>query len=768
MTKTTKTKLVPHKSRALVILEYIILALCLCIMALRATFTEGPFVQSLDQQVNLGDSVYSLAISTVLIGLFAIWIIWSFAGRRVLYRPTSVEPGLCLFIIAAVIAGFGAANKRAAIDAALMLLAPILMMVMLVQILDSKARIKLVLVCIAALGVAGAYQCAEQFFYTNKMMIQQYQQHPSVLLGPLGIAPDTFNHMLFEHRLFSKGIHGYFTTSNSAGSFALLASFAAIVLFANVLSNRRTDGSLGARVLVGGVGTCFVVFGLLITVSKGAIIAFGVAAGMFAAYLLFGRWFGRNRKAVVVFCLLLALGGGGVVVAYGLENHTLPGGNSMLVRWQYWEGAWQMYVDNALTGVGPGNFVYHYPQYKAPGALETVTDPHNFLLSILTQYGPLGLLGFLCMILVPLRKVVFGEAGNVPKAGDLEQSSYKPIAWAFGVLICLALLVVRPMVLKIPADASFEEKQAAVVMLYVLVVVVFAVGFASFAFAGAAKGSAGGNVGVAGLFCAVVGLLLHNLIDFALFEPGVLMALAALLACLMAMGQYGRRRDYIGWDPSVAVRVGVITVAIAVVCGILAYGLIPAVRSVAKIRRAQRAVAYGRYDIARGLLNDAAGDDKLNPVISAMDAQICVAGYVAGGKADEEALVVAAGRLIEAVRRNRIDYKNFERLTEVYVLLAEAAGDARQKEYLERAFASAVGAVGLYPGSGRLAYVAGELAERLGHVEAAAEYYRQAVWIEDTYREQFRVMYPGKEVFSRLGEEKYEKAKQRAAVLIEK
>jgi hypothetical protein len=383
----------------------------------------------------------------------------------------------------------------------------------------------------------------------------------------------------------------------------------------------------------------------------------------------------------------------------------------------------------------------------------------------LTQYGPLGLLGFLWMILAPLGRVIFGEAGNVLEMDDSAKQSYKPIALLFGFLICLALLLVRPLVLKTSADASFEEKQAAMIMLFVLVVVVFAFGFASFAFAGAVKGSAGDKVGVAGLFCAAVGLLVHNLIDFALFEPGVLMAFAALLACLIAMSQSRERRDYIGWKPNIAVRMGVIIAAIAVVCGTLVYGLIPAVQSVAKIKRAQQAVAYGRYDIAYVQLNDAAIDDKLNPAIPVMDARMCVEGYHVGGKVDKEALVVAEERLIEAMRRNRNDYKNFERLAEVYVVRAEAAGQGKQKEYLERAFASAVAAAGLYPGSGRLAYAAGELAERLGHVELAVEYYGQAVWIEDAYRQQFKVMYPGREVFSRLGQEKYETAKKRMQTL---
>ena len=98
---------------------------------------------------------------------------------------------------------------------------------------------RLVLIVIVALGIVSAYQCAEQFFVSNAITIEQYEKDPNMLLGPLGIEPGTFQHFLFEHRLYSRGIRGFFTTSNSAASFAICASFAAIALFAGRLRERQ-------------------------------------------------------------------------------------------------------------------------------------------------------------------------------------------------------------------------------------------------------------------------------------------------------------------------------------------------------------------------------------------------------------------------------------------------------------------------------------------------------------------------------------------------
>ena len=52
----------------------------------------------------------------------------------------------------------------------------------------------------------------------------------------------------------------------------------------------------------------------------------------------------------------------------------------------------------------------------------------------------------------------------------------------------------------------------------------------------------------------------------------------------------------------------------------------------------------------------------------------------------------------------------------------------------------------------------GGIAEMLGKIDVAVENYRKAVEIENAYREQFKMMYPGRAIFSRLGEDQYQTA----------
>jgi O-antigen ligase len=755
------SELCPSKSTGQRVLEYLILVLCLSAIALRTTVAEVPGGQASDQLINLPDQVYSLSISMVLIFSFLAWFVCSFCSRRFLYRLGRMELGLVLFVIAAVVSGLAAANKRAAITSSVTLLAPVLMAVLLVQILDSQAKIKLVLAVIAALGVVSTYQCAEQFFGGNQAMIEQYQQAPETFLEPIGIEPGTFAHMLFEHRLYSRGVRGFFTNSNSAGSFAFMASFAAIALFVDALGGRKSDRQGPRRLVSVGLAAALVLFGLALTASKGAIVAAVIAAVMFAAYLLFGDWLKQHKTTIVVCCLLVVVACGCVVVGYGVKHDRLPGGNSMLVRWQYWRASAQMFADHPLAGVGPGNFAHFYPKYKPAAALETIADPHCLPLSILTQYGPLGLIGLLAMILVPLWVVIFPTEVTSPPQSQRPISVFG--AFTFVVVTSVVLLLVRPLLLTMPPGASPAERKAAAVILYVLPVIAFAVGFVLLTLGRVSSQTKSPSIVKAALFCAVVGILIHNLIDFAIFEPGVLTTLWAIIACLIAQDFQDRpHRQLIVSVPPFAkalCTIGILILAWA--CLVCAF--VPVAKATGSIRRALR-----EPEFADRLLDQAADYDRLDLVALDLNGRLHLHRYREQAAKQPALLKQAAQCFLAAADRNPVDYKNHERLTEVYTLLAQNSLGQERADCLNKAFDAAARAVELYPGSGRLRVNLAKLAEDLGKTKAAVEHYRKAIEIEKAYRRQFQVMYPGREIFSRLGEQKYQFARQRIEELTDR
>jgi O-antigen ligase len=739
------------KSKGQVVLEYVLLALCLCVIAIRTMFTESPGSQSVNLPANLNDTLYSLLMSTVLIISLVVWFITGFLSKRFSYRLTGIEIGLFIFSVAAIIGVFSAANKRAAITNYVTLLGPILMAVLLVQILDSPAKVKLLLAVIAALGVVSAYQCAEQFFVSNQMTIDQYEQNRQALLEPLGIQPGSFAQFLFEHRLNTKGVRGFFMTSNSAGSFALLASFAAIGLFVDKIKNRK----YGAYGILWFFSCCIavvvVIFGFAITRSKGAIMASLAATAMFTAFLLFRSWLSKHKKAIFIVCLLSFVAVLCLVVRYGITRGGLPGGNSMMVRWQYWKGAAQMYVDHPVTGVGGGNFGSFYPHYKDASALETVVDPHNFPLSIITQYGPLGLIGFLALVSVPLWRAVY--RGSVLLSSKANQ--YKPVftkvAISFVIVISAALLFIRPILSPIPHVSSFEERYAAIIVLYVFPVIVFIVGFLLLTGILISNKADYTNIAVAGLFCACVGVLIHNLIDFAIFEPSVFTTFWAIMASVIALDYQQKSRQQFVRKPARFAKVLVTAGGLVVIWAYFNYAFVPVARASSNIKLAMQGIGYSHE-----FLDQAAKDDRLDPSVPNLNGKLYLQQYDETKK--KQSLEKAATCFLNAIERNKADFKNYEKLSQVYRLL----GDTQQ------AYKWGLEAAKRYPGSGRLQINLAEIAEKLGKTTIAIEHYRAAIEIEDKYRSQFRQMYPGEEIISRLGVEKYKRAKKRIESLSQK
>jgi hypothetical protein len=785
------------KSKTLVLLEYIILALWLCVIALRATFTEGPTMRPSAMADNLGDNLYSLSVSAVLIFAFVLYFLLSFCSKRFFYRTTGIEVGLGLFCAAAIIAGFAASDKRLAITAAAVLLAPPLAAILLVQILDSLSKIKIVLAVIAALGVVSTYQCAEQFFVSNQVTIEQYEKSPQTFLEPLGIEQGTLQQFLFEHRLYTKGVHGFFTTSNSAGSFSLMASFAAIALLIEklkVLSFPRNRESI-LHIALCGIAVAAVIFGLALTRSKGAIIGALFAAGVLTALLCSGNWVNTHKKAILTVCVLLAIAGLWAIVHYGLKHGKLPGGSSMFVRWQYWQASAKMYAAHPFTGVGPGNFAILYTRYKPAAALESVADSHNFPLSLLTQYGPLGLIGFLAMILIPLWRTfssssiehrlsaVASAKAEVSSIEHRDKPAFRTLATTLLIIISLALLFVRSLLMPPPPADTIDVVIYIIVTLYIAPAAIFIIAFLLLTaplqtMRNTSHDSRFTNheprttiheprvtTLTAALICAVLGVTLHNLIDFAIFEPPVLTAFWAIIGCLIAADSYQNSRPQFVLKLNPLVKILLMTAGIITIWAYLYFALIPVARTTAKIKQANQAIFAGQFDYAHQLLDTAASDDQLSPTPLSLNGKLYLHQFQTSQTKTPNLLLQAERCLQTAINRNNADFKNFERLTEVYNLLAEISKPGEKTDWLNKAFDSAQLAVGRYTGCERLHFELAKIAEQLQKTDLAREEYKQAIEIEDSFRSQFKMMYPNREIVSRLGEDKYQLATERIKAL---
>jgi O-antigen ligase len=747
---------------------------------------------------NLGDSLYSLYISTALFIAFFIWFVSNVCSKKFPYRVTGIEIGLGIFIIGASLAGYAAADKRLAITTIAVFIAPALMAILLVQILDSQSKIKLLLATIAALGVVSTYQCAEQHLFSNQATIQEYERSPQTFLEPLGIEPGTLQQFLFEHRLYTKGVHGFFTTSNSAGSFAIIATFAAIALFIEklkVLSFPRKRESI-LHIALCGIAVTFVIFGLALTQSKGAIIGALFATAIFIILLCFGRQVSIHKKAILAICLLLVIAAVCLILSYGLKHGRLPGGKSMLVRWQYWQASAKMFADHPFTGVGPGNFAIFYTRYKPATALESVADPHNFPLSLLTQYGPLGLIGFLAIIFIPLWKT-FSSSSIEHRVSSIEhrassiehrvssiehrdKPAFRTIALTLLIIILLSLLFVRPLLMPLPPADTLDVTIYLILTLYITPIAIFIIAFLLLTaplnseqnmgyesratpVPSTVEGSHGPRVTItaAALFAAVIGVALHNLIDFAIFEPPVLTTLFAIIACLIAVINIQNPQPPLALKFSPLFKIPLIIAVSVTIWAYLNFALIPAARTTAKIEQAHQAISAGQFDHAHHLLNLASDEDQFNPLPQSLNGKLYLHQFQITQSKNPQLLRQAESCIHAAIKRNNADFKSFERLTDTYNQMAEISKPQEKSDWLNKALDSAQQAVELYPGCERLHFELAKIAEEIGKTDFAYQQYNKAIEIEDSFRSQFKMMYPNREIVSRLGEDKYQLATER-------
>jgi hypothetical protein len=732
--------------------------LCLSILALRVTYTESPTAQVLTTPGSLGDTVYSLTLSGLLIFAFVLWLLWGIFTGRLVYRVTGIEIGLAAFGLASVISAWGASDKREAITQIVTLLGPLFAALLLVQVLDHPAKVRVVLVVLVGLGIVSAYQSAEQFFISNAATIEQYEKDPQMLLEPLGIETGTFQHFLFEHRIYSRSVRGFFTTSNSAASFSILACAAAAVLLLHRLRDCKAREVVPRYGLFAALAMILTAAGLFLTQSKGGILAFFTGLALCGLLAGIDRWLPVLKRRILLILVpltvLLAAGTGYAMIRYGMTHGRLPGGNSMLVRWQYWVASAKMVVDRPLTGIGPGNFSDYYTHYKPAAALESVADPHNFLLSLLTQYGPLGLIGFLAMVSLPLWRLTQPAPPESAVPDTNRQLSFRTLALTVLFSACACLLLVRLLLLPTMAD-SLDLLLYVIITAHIAPVAALVIGFllvASPLDHGSGQRADFNSPTSSILGCAVLAVLLHNLIDFALFEPGVWLAFWIVIACLVAVRIQPQDELRVAAPRGRIGKPLILGVAAVLVGSYCLWVWRPAYVTATAIQQAQHAASASGYDVAHHRLEAAAGADPLSPVAANFNGRL----YLQQSEQTREkrpALLEEAARCFnQAIERNPANYKNYENLAMVYARLGQP----------QKAYDWYLRAAGLYPGRERIWFELARIAEQLGRPSLALCHYAKAVEIEDSYRRQFRQMYPDREkVVSRLGDKEYQHAQKR-------
>ena len=225
-----------------------------------------------------------------------------------------------------------------------------------------------------------------QVLVENPQTIADFQLDRDKIFAMQGWLSDSVMARNYERRVMQNVATTWFGLSNVYATFAAAgaAGFAALVWTA--VKSRANGWAIAAA----GAGLGLTTLGVILTQSKGGILALLLGLGLVA---LSGwcRHADRSRSSPWLPWLgpALVVGTWCLVVARGLVGDRI-GELSLLFRWFYAQAATRIGLTNPVAGVGPEGFKDAYLLAKNPLSTEDVASPH---LVALDWWACLGIAG---------------------------------------------------------------------------------------------------------------------------------------------------------------------------------------------------------------------------------------------------------------------------------------------------------------------------------------------------------------------------------------
>ena len=527
---------------------------------------------------------------------------------------------MALLALWAVASVAWAGDRFAAAVASFHWLAASVLLWSVAQLVRHWLRLRLVAaVCFGLLLV----QAGEGFykkFVEYPELRAQWEKSKDEILRQRGWEPGSFHATQFEKRVISGEIMGFTSSSNSYAAVLVLLSAVSAGVVAQRLGDRDDPG--WAAVVAAGVAASAAM--IVLVGSRTAYATTLLGAATFAGvWILRRRLSARPRLAYAAGAAAVALALA-AVVGHGVYHGSLfPGrfGDSLNFRWRYWVGSARLVAQHPLLGVGWENFGPHYLSVRLPVASEEIKDPHNFLVRFAAELGVVGLALVAAWMLLlwwdlTTRPAAPADLAAVerlepaepplPVIGPGARSLPYKTSFALGTVVAIGA---GGVLLNVLATIDWGQSAAFVsleLMRRVGYLCLFVVGAASVALHSMARQELDDRPAPWVLYGALVGLglfLVHNLLDFSLFEPGP-MALFAFV-CGAALGT--RLPDTSSGAASrTAVLLGAIAAVVLWVAAALAFAA-PVVVAEEAAYEGDDALRRGAFDRAAGAYEQAAG-----------------------------------------------------------------------------------------------------------------------------------------------------------------
>jgi tetratricopeptide (TPR) repeat protein len=393
------------------------------------------------------------------------------------------------------------------------------------QTVRSWARFRLVSAVLAALLMV----YLSQGIYYRQVELPDLQRtverQKERILQERGFEPGSFAATQFLQRITSGEMVGFGASPNSYAACLVMLGLVGLGVVVQGVRDKRDAVLLVLPV----AAVALTVYVGLFTRSRTAALTPVVGVALVAMAIALRPLAARFRKGL----FLAGVGGftlaaAGVVV-YGLQTNSLPG-DSLNFRWRYWVASWELFQEHLARGVGYANFGASYLAHRLPAAAEEIRDPHNLFVRFACELGLAGVAACVLWLLATTWEASRPALSPVPKTRGLPVGA-----------IPLALAATAATFINVVASVDFSADWAFVTIEMfkrLMFLGVMIVGGSTLLIASRNSAAADDRPGqLLPLFFAAgaFAFLLHNLIDFAIFEPAPMVLSALLVGALLGV-----------------------------------------------------------------------------------------------------------------------------------------------------------------------------------------------------------------------------------------
>jgi tetratricopeptide (TPR) repeat protein len=502
-------------------LTLIALMVALAVVIARSTVIEGAREEiHLTAQVHSAPRGTGAAAGVVLDLIACLPALLALAARAA--RPGEVNrssPACAIAALLAVWVGascFWADDQFSAVVHACHLIAALSLLWAAAQCVTTPGRLRLVAAVAFGLLMLNLLQAMQWRFVDMPATLKYFEDHKPEILREHGWAAGSFMARQYETKIAHLELLGFTSSSNSlAAVLVLLGGVSAGLAIQLWRDGEKMRAAMVAMILP------LTGWMLYYTQSKAAFVTPLLIA---LILLITWRWapFLRRRPAAgyVIGTALLALAMAAMVL-FGITNHRLPSA-SLNFRWRYWTASWHLFMDHPLLCVGWANFAPHYLHYRLPVAAEEIQDPHNFLVRFATETGIVGLI----LAAAWVARLWWELTRSPMAAADPRDAAGKNAIFA---------AIAGGLVLNALASIDFSQTEA-FILLQVFNRLIWFAALSAGAWIVMMKPDRRPAPWILyAILASLAAFMVHNLIEFSLFEPGPQMIFALLAGSALGM-----------------------------------------------------------------------------------------------------------------------------------------------------------------------------------------------------------------------------------------